>query len=631
MAALDSLNIVTKSVIQVIVPPPGGGTVTVSYTLTVQNWGAPLPPSISVAPDARFTLTQAERSFRPRDARDPLAVSLADGSEACVAPGAVYQPSDNCHPGFTALLSLIGAPGNLVLALNATATFTLEPTLGHTWLAGSSTNASTFSGGATADTTAYPDYIFEASQNPNLPAPDPTGLTIVVPQFTPTVNPALRRGSFDGLRATPKDFPGEDLTNLVVTSRDYGGAANLRATITILGMTFPADIVDPDNKNALVTTFNANCGAGTFASIPVDADCDGIADSWEDLYSTQNGVHLPANWDQEPGFGTTPWKGDGYSVHDEYRGFHFMSDDGKTKSIWSSTDPVNNVDVFFWDQSNQFTQPLRQILCQQSASYVCQQSPNYAFRRVSASQAQAKTSNKPTGGVSAMNRNSITASSQTGYAVVYASEPLQRAKFAMPAGADPSSMALGEAEQPLPNTGRPIRIDMYAIGLFVRTSNFPQATLVAEVVAHETGHRFGQRHPLREQPNCCTFVPLGPNQLGMLTLGQVAFPGNKASYLYVRLAQYKDTSNTTRLGDGIASNNPVKIGPAAVQLADSPNTPVYKVSLSGSLLAPLNGFYVQTQQLELMDWTPNLNLTAPGQWHFDPSNNLCVRTPCTQP
>jgi hypothetical protein len=68
-------------------------------------------------------------------------------------------------------------------------------------------------------------------------------------------------------------------------------------------------------------------------------------------------------------------------VHDEYRGFHFVADDGVTVK-WTSTDPVNTLDVFFWDAGfsptaklaknyaadpDIFTKALRTILCLQGS------------------------------------------------------------------------------------------------------------------------------------------------------------------------------------------------------------------------------------------------------------------------
>lgn len=39
---------------------------------------------------------------------------------------------------------------------------------------------------------------------------------------------------------------------------------------------------------------------------------------------------------------------------------------------------------------------------------------------------------------------------------------------------------------------------------------------------------------------------------------------------------------------------------------------------------------IEDQQLEIMDWSPNLTLTNPGQWQFDRTDlaKLCVKNSC---
>jgi hypothetical protein len=175
---VDSLNVASKSVFQVFVPPPAGGTVTVTYTLSSAAFSTSSPQaSVTIIPDIQFLLTQTPKTFRPRDARDPLSVSVADGGTlanggpACGA-SAPFQQDDNCHPVFTASFSqpFLGVLPTVLQAVPASVKFTLEHTANQpTWLAGSSTN---FDGpGAAPDTTAFPDFVFESSQNPNLLPP----------------------------------------------------------------------------------------------------------------------------------------------------------------------------------------------------------------------------------------------------------------------------------------------------------------------------------------------------------------------------------------------------------------------------------------------------------------------------
>lgn len=628
----------TRQSYQVIPLPAGltsGGTLMLTLT-TAATGNQPDPNNLglnqlmSIAAglyaDTHFTMNQTPVAMRPLDSRDPAA-------NCTNAPG-------NCNPAYTVQFTCSTNSNNamnrispspiLLASLDEEQSFLALARQGRRgsseqvrprgqvappppcpappvqyqfllapqtqWLVGTSTNFGT-------DTADVPDYVFTATQNPTLSAPQNGGLSIATAGFV----------------TAPQ--------TVVVTSQDFGGVGQLRATATFQqgGLTFDADIVALNGSGVPVPA--GSCGARflqhPFASIPVDQDCNGIADNWEDQFSTRNGTHLAVDWDQEPGVvnngagvaGNSPM-GDGYSVHDEYRGFHYVLDDGKKTSVrWISTDPMNKQDVFFWDPSNQFTQPLRQILDQQSAVFV--------YRRVNAAQAHGVDAKRPLSGANPLNQNSITLAKQAGYAVVYASDSFGQ-----------QASTLGETKQPLGNNGLRISIDTDAIGAKSAITGFPRATLLAQVVAHETGHRFGQMHPYRNP--CCTFVPLAANQLANLTLGQVAFPGATSSFLYARLTQYTDPFNKVQIGDGVdvsSSYSPMKKkdGPPSVQLADSAVTPVYRVDLiGGQLTAPATSVYIQIQQLELMDWTPNLNLTMPAQWHFDAVNlnNLCVRSVC---
>ena len=118
----------------------------------------------------------------------------------------------------------------------------------------------------------------------------------------------------------------------VVTSRDYGGSAILRAKATISGdslvggpVTVPFSIVNENGKD--VEAPKSGCVAAAefakrpYASLPVDQDCNGIADHWE---KDNGGPYPDPNADSDPG-GLKP--GDGFTNRDEYRGFHYVTDD----------------------------------------------------------------------------------------------------------------------------------------------------------------------------------------------------------------------------------------------------------------------------------------------------------------
>jgi len=642
--AHDRMVVSARQSFKVLPLPPGltsGGSVTLTMS-TASTGNVPLLGNLltlaaGLNSDTRFTMNQTPSPFRPRDARDPAA--------NCIAADQNGQTHDgDCHPRYTvqfvcgtslpshagnsltpALLlasagawrlpSLFARPrgrlgtGPIALFVSAPPPPCPNPPVLYQfqlakqtdWLPGTSTNFG-------ADTAADPDYLFEQGNvpgynvplNTNLAAPQNGGLSIATPGFV----------------TTPQ--------NVTVTSRDFGGTARLRATATLQdGQTFDADVVDA-NGDAVPVPSGACGGAFAqhpFASIPVDQDCNGIADSWEDANSNQNGAHLPPDWDKEPGTGANSPLGDGYSVHDEYRGFHYMFNDGNTPQ-WTSTDPMKTFDVFFWDRSNRFTAPLRQILDRQNPD---PNNPKFKYRRVNAAQANAFEQNKPTRGAKFLNKNSITLRTQEGYAVVYAEDSLGRDTN------DRSHQLLGVTPSLDGSNGTPIRIDPKAIDDFARSVGFPQPTLIAEVVAHETGHRFTRPHPVRQ--NCCNYISLPVRRLRELTPSQFAFPGSESRDVYVRLAQYTANGRTV-VGDSLYLDPVGRSNSGQTpQTNDSPDLPVYKISLDRPLSSTNSHLLVMNQLLELMDWTPNLTLTAPGQWHFDPADlaKLCVRRVCVCP
>ena len=91
------------------------------------------------------------------------------------------------------------------------------------------------------------DDIVEQSRNPAPTFAAPSGY------FTPTIRTALEVNS----------------VIVTVSSRDYGGLANLSAKATIDGFILNADIVDRDNPQIDVTPPPCK-GTGSFASLPVD-------------------------------------------------------------------------------------------------------------------------------------------------------------------------------------------------------------------------------------------------------------------------------------------------------------------------------------------------------------------------
>src|SRR5579863_1651463 len=560
---------------------------------------------------SRFTMTPTPSDFRPRDSREPLTAMF-------------FANQDNCNPSYTAGFSTVpfGPQAPITFTITPPTVFLNglpSPGAGGPWLAGTSTN----NGGPNPfpaprrpppnDDATVPDYVFTQASNPGLSAPASNGLSIQTSGPVPTVN-------------------------VTIDSQDYGGRALLTATSQLYsgGPTITADIFDPNSPlpPAQSVTITGTCGptgAPPYVNLPVDIDCDGIADWWEDAFSKPSPAflpyvstacsalsplgHLPVNCDVEngPSPGASP-VGDGFSVHDEYRGFHFLlGNDSHATVQWASTDPMNTKDVFFWDQSNRFATPLSQILSQQAPT-------TFLYWRVTASQANAIDQRKPEKGANPLTRFSVTGSLQ--FPIVYASVPGDQL--------DPG--VIGDA-QSQKNDGKAVKIalDRVPMAAGVR-AGFPRATLVAEVVAHETGHKFGRPHPLRA--SCCSFMAYPVNQLTNLSQTQFTFEGSPSSTIYVRLFQYTALGKSGWIGDDLYLKPlGVSHGVQTVQVADSPNFPVYQVPIQapGKITSATTHLLVQDQLLELMDWTPNLTLTAPNQWNFDPVidlPNLCVRSDC---
>jgi hypothetical protein len=637
-AVFDEIRDVPASFFKVVDLSDLTANGSVDLTFALDQTGTPQGPPVPgtqvsfsplAATEPHFVMTQTPASFRPRDARD-------------TAADCTHHDGD-CHPSFAA--SLIGVmrsedadPPYTPLLTTFNFQLGLPSAANGKWLKGTSTNFTPVR--QPPDDENSPDYIFEKTSaiNQALGPPQNNGLAISTPA---PVNPVF----------TP--------TTVTVTSRDFGGAAQLRATATLPGIANPIDldVVDPDTSQP-VSVPGGSCGADfaqhPFVSIPVDQDCDGIADSWQEQYASQTGgngsfVHLPKEWDQEPGYAGNSPKGDGYSVHDEYRGFHYVLDDGRIQTAqWTFTDPVNKMDVFFWDPTNHYTIPLRNILSRQGTD--AERAANdfkLVYRRVADVQANAKNPRVSTLGTRLLNKNSITTSSQQeGYAVTYVERPLPRTA---------SRMDLGMASS-LRNNGSPLYLDPGAINRFLSdpgAAGFPSATLTSQVVAHETGHLFGQSHPQRSgcsESAPCKFVSFSnTNQSPSLTSMQFAFlgvqPDNsgklRSRTVYARLTQYqynglpRDADNFQSVaqiidnGTGKRTEIPALTVNSKTIAVSGGNMPVFRLTLDGILDSGASVF-MENQLQKIMDWTPYLNWTQLDQWRFDQYNleRLCVGKVC---
>jgi hypothetical protein len=278
------------------------GTTTQQGPLTVTLSASPSGPgthslSATLFGYVGFRLTQTPGSFRPRDARD-AAAACGDHPGDCkpsftlffdatppdvIGPSAVRGPGRPRPPGVP--LRMAGgaagarrgpvgaaahspgqAPGPAASSFqkedttpdaSPSCTLALEHPVGQTArLKGTSTN---FDGGA------GPDYVFDTTQpDPNLQAPSADGLTIATAPFNAYVSTSW---------------------TVNVNSRDFGGRANVRATCKVPGSglgAIEAIVVDPVQGNYLWPLPKAGCGAnrstGNYATLPVDEDCNGIAD-----------------------------------------------------------------------------------------------------------------------------------------------------------------------------------------------------------------------------------------------------------------------------------------------------------------------------------------------------------------
>jgi hypothetical protein len=180
----------------------------------------------------------------------------------------------------------------------------------------------------------------------------------------------------EGLYATPVrnqfDVSIETLDSvesapLVVTSKDFGGTAQITAEIN-----FP---LDPDWGSIWISALVTEYGTGetediildpTYARLPIDNNQNGIADAWEELHLGAGGRFPDRTADQEPGYDNSSPKGDGMSIHDEYRGMHHLVRTGSNVAIRHTRfDPIAKQDIFYVDRDKAFVGAVDRILAQQ--------------------------------------------------------------------------------------------------------------------------------------------------------------------------------------------------------------------------------------------------------------------------
>ncbi|MFN7923779.1 MAG: hypothetical protein U0Q16_27000 [Bryobacteraceae bacterium] len=387
-----------------------------------------------------------------------------------------------------------------------------------------------------------------------------------------------------------------DTVKVVVSSLDYGGKAQLKAKV----------VVKFDGPGGLEETINAEIDGAkkadaTFASIPVDENDNGIADSWEQSFGGTG--RLRRNEDDEPGAGgaASP-KGDGFPAFDEYRGFHHLTKVGTAVvERWTRTDPKTKQDVFFLDPSGQFRDAVAPILGAQGGS-----NPIHVYRQVRSDQVDSNR---------AVNFKGL--GIRDGFAVTYQDSSL-------PGG------ILGDAGGSRNDGSTPIMIDVAKVRAFSARVQFDPALMLAQVVAHETGHKFGRRHPLRTP--CCTEValPSVPNTLDAVSLSQFGVRGSQRRQIYIRLSEYQDPVSSVRLMADSYVIEPPKDHRNTIQVRDSvAGVHLYRIAFESAIPASPN-HWVQIQEARIMDWSPRVTLRSAPEWAFSAEDfsGLCVHPNC---
>jgi hypothetical protein len=271
---------------------------------------------------------------------------------------------------------------------------------------------------------------------------------------------------------------------VALTSLDFGGATLMRAKATIDGNVVyaqpgpifnPADL--PIQTPACAVEPGDNRG---FIQIPIDYDCNGIADSWEwdKAWPKLNARHFPKYWDEEATTTARPEivRGDGYGAFDEYRGFMVL--DPVLGQLHQRTDPVM-LTTFFHDKSpdKSIATALRNLLIPKLAGEV-------EFFELAEGQFRALPGRRS----DVLNRFSNAESDQLkNYPMVFNPDPTQ------PTCTTPDPEVYGSNE----NIGKDfwdITVCSQRITVSAQAKVFPVSHAIAIVSAHEAGHRFNLRH-----------------------------------------------------------------------------------------------------------------------------------------
>ena len=157
--------------------------------------------------------------------------------------------------------------------------------------------------------------------------------------------------------------------------------------------------------------------------------------------------------------------------------------------------------------------------------------------------------------------------------------------------------------------------------------------LMAQVIAHESGHKFGLRHPTRA--NCCTFIQTDEqNAATTVTMSLFGMPQTLSKTLYIFYEGYwdevltgwqkPDRFATTESGVEVATTT-------LIPPRDSIGTALHRLSLNKKLPST-SIVWIQNQESRIMDWTPRTTKRTYADWDFSDADKsrVCVHTNCYQ-
>lgn len=180
-------------------------------------------------------------------------------------------------------------------------------------------------------------------------------------------------------------------------------------------------------------------------------------------------------------------KGDGLSVHDEYRGFHVLNP-STGKPQWISTDPTRQ-DLFYWDadhigktaSDSVGTGVFNAILGRTTSAFMDIHPVDRQLSNGNRGARQSKEANP-------INKNTLYPQRKA-YAIIYVNTGLDKGTLGKAGG---STEILS-----FTNAGTPILIDKNQITGAASNSDMLPGTLLEQSIAHETGHKLSRVHPLR--------------------------------------------------------------------------------------------------------------------------------------